>query len=360
MSAGKNFYEVLGVSKESDATEIRRQYKKLCLTHHPDKGGSAEVFQGIQRAYEVLSDERKKSIYDQTGTDPDEQVSGHGPVEMDLGSMFANMFGGGGFNPFGEGPSMARQKRQKPQPKMHEISVSLYDFYHGKQLKVQFERQRFCTGCKGEGSKTTVKCQDCQGRGMIEQIMMVGPGMHAVSRGPCMPCRGAGKVASGTCETCKGKKFFNQEKILDIHIESGMKAGDTLVFPGVCSDSLDYENAGDVHIIFQEADESYNLRREKDDLHTSINITLQDSLVGTKYVIMNHPKYKEGYTVSIPAGTQNNETIVVEGEGMTKRNSKQFGNLCILTKIVLTKQDRQLLEKNKSILESIFIIASEP
>jgi len=353
MNAGKNYYEILGISRNADISEVRKQYKKMCLSHHPDKGGSVEVFQGIQRAYEVLSDERKKAIYDQTGSDPDDQGSGHGPVEMDLGNMFANMFGGGGFNPFG-GQPMPRQRRAKPQPKTHEISVSLYDFYHGKQLKVQFERQRFCSGCKGDGSKTSVKCNDCQGRGIVEQIMVMGPGMHAISRGPCMPCKGGGKVASGTCDTCKGKKFFNQEKILDIRIEPGMKAGDSLVFPGVCSDSIEYEEAGDVHIIFQEADETYNLRREKDDLYTSINISLKESLLGTNYVIMNHPKYKEGLTVHIPAGTQHCETIVVVGEGMTKRNSKQFGNLCITTKVVMTKEDRSVLEKNKSILESMF------
>ena len=353
MSARKNYYEILGVSSSADAAEIRKQYKKLCLTHHPDKGGSEEAFQSVQKAYEVLSDERKKSIYDQTGADPDEQMSGQGPVEMDLGNMFANMFGGGGFNPF-SGQPMPRQKRNKPTPKMHEISVSLYDFYHGKQLKVQFERSRFCTGCKGNGSKTTVKCNDCQGRGMVENIMMMGPGMHAISRGPCMPCKGLGKVASGTCDTCKGKKFFNQEKVLDIHIEPGMKPGDTVVFPCVCSDSLDYEEAGDVHIIFQEADETYNLKRDKDDLHTVVSISLKESLLGTSFVIMNHPKYKEGYTVVIPAGTQHMETVVVVGEGMAKRNSKHFGNLCILTKVVVTRDDKKCLEKNKEILESLF------
>jgi len=189
---------------------------------------------------------------------------------------------------------------------------------------------------------------------MVENIMMMGPGMHAISRGPCMPCKGLGKVASGTCDTCKGKKFFNQEKVLDIHIEPGMKPGDTVVFPCVCSDSLDYEEAGDVHIIFQEADETYNLKRDKDDLHAVVSISLKESLLGTSFVIMNHPKYKEGYTVVIPAGTQHMETVVVVGEGMAKRNSKQFGNLCIQTKVVATKDDKKILEKNRSVLESLF------
>ena len=362
-----NLYEILGVSKDADDNEIKKQYRKLCLTHHPDKGGKAEEFQKIQKAYETLSDSQKRQMYDMTGS-TDQQQGGmeQGGMGVDLGSIFANMFGGSmgskgmgmPFNPFDQVPGMpGRQKRNKPQPKTHEIPVSLYDFYYGKQVKIQFERQKFCSGCKGEGYSSFKSCSPCNGSGVVQQVMMVGPGMHAVSRGPCESCKGKGKMGTGKCEECKGKKFYNQEKTLDILIKPGMKKGESLLFERECSDDPNYMEPGDVHIFFTEADENLDINRKENDLQGSCYITLKESLLGTTYTFKNHPKYRtdKGFEVKIPKGTMNEEVVTVTNEGMPKRNSNGFGNFQLKVNIVVSEEEKKVLEEHEEDFRKLFI-----
>ena len=350
MNASTNLYEVLGIDKSADDNDIRKQYKKLCLIHHPDKGGNNETFQKIQKAYEILSNNDKRSMYDQTGmTDEQPQNSGDG---IDISSMFANMFGGG-FNPFGmnSGP---QRKRHKPHPKMHEISVSLKDFYYGKTIKIQFEQQKFCIGCKGEGYTSFSSCGSCNGRGFIEQMVMLGPGMFASTKSHCELCDGAGKKGSGLCNKCKGKKMLNREKVLDVNIEPGMKPGDVLVFPNECSDDINYNEPGDVHIILQEADENINITRKENDLYATCNISFTESILGYTYILKNHPKYPNGFKIEIPKGIQNNEIMLIINEGMPKRNSKHIGSIHLKIEINISQKEKEVLKNNEELFRSLF------
>ena len=348
------YYDLLNVSRTADENEIKKSYKKLCLQHHPDKGGKPEHFQKIQHAYEVLSDPQKRSIYDQTGQDPDsvEQMrpSGMGPV--DIGDIFMNMFGqgmGSGFS-FGAGSS----KKRKGPLKSHELSISLNDFYHGKTIKLQFDQQKFCSTCKGDGCKTSIPCQTCGGKGFVEQMIMIGPGMAAVNRGPCGSCRGTCKQNSGTCGTCNGKKYFKKEKVLNVTIEPGMTPGDSLTFPNECSDDTQYEESGDVRIIFQEADSDNSIRRYGNDLHTTHSISFTDSLLGTTFTTMDHPGHKNGFNVVIPQGVLNGETIISPNEGMPKRNTKQFGTFNLKIQVVISEFEKSVLKNSKESLQTMF------
>ena len=360
----ENYYEILGVPKSSDENAIKKSYKKLCLQHHPDKGGDQATFQKIQKAYEVLSDERKRSIYDQTGMDPEQVENGGGggggnPFGgVDIGNIFMNMFGsgmgggmGGGGTPFGVGGA---GKRRKGPLKVHEIPVSLYDFYHGKIIKLQFEQQKFCSYCKGEGCKTTVSCSTCNGVGIVEQMIMIGPGMAAVNRSPCIQCRGKGKQNSGVCGTCNGKRYFKKEKVLDVKIEAGMSPGDSLTFPKECSDDVQYEEAGDVKIVLIEADTDSSIRRINNDLHTTYKISFKDSLLGTIFETLEHSGHKEGFKIQIPKGTLNNEVLCIDNEGMPKRNTKQFGNFYLKVIIDISEQEKQVLRDNEETVKKLF------
>lgn len=352
MSKHEDLYDILHVSRTADENEIRKQYKKLCLTNHPDKGGDAAKFQKIQKAYEVLGDESKKKLYDTMGITDDQPAQQEMP---DMGNIFAHMFGGGGFNPFGFGGGGGQpKKKQKPAPRIHEIPVSLYDFYHGKSIRIQFERQRFCVGCKGEGTHHFSSCSNCGGRGMVENVVMIGPGMQAVSRGPCGQCNGAGKIGSGKCDVCNGKKMFNQEKILDIRIEPGMKADDVLIFKNECSDDSNYNEPGDVHIKFQEADETVNMVRKDSSLHATCCITFTNSLLGMKYVVPNHPNHPDGLTIEIPKGIMNNDVVIVNNEGMPKRNTKFFGNFHLKVEVVIDDKEKNILAENEDVIRKLF------
>ena len=355
-----SLYESLGVDRGADSQEIRKAYLKLSKTEHPDKGGDAERFKVIQNAYEVLSDEHKRSIYDQTGQiQGDEQQQGM-PGGMpfgfpfDIGSMFGGM--GGGF-PFpgmgGGGVPQRKQKGKKAPPKIHEINLTLRDFFYGKIIQLKFERQRFCDKCKGDGSDSMQSCGECNGSGQVERHMMIGPGMHAVSRGPCGACVGAGKRATGTCSKCRGQKFSTHEKILKIDIEPGMKPGETMIFSNECSDHPDFEEAGDVHIVLREADEATSFSRLDDDLTNTANINLRDSLLGCKRTLEGHPAHPKGLVVDVPPGTIRGDTVIIQGEGMPCRGTAKRGNLQLIISMDVTDSEKALLKSNAPMMRTI-------
>lgn len=351
-----SLYEVLGLTNKADTQEIRRAYLKLSKTEHPDKGGTADKFKRIQEAYEILSDGDTRAFYDQTGQIPGAESQGqhdgmsHGMpfnFPFNMSGMFGNMFGGG----------MSRQqvrKQQKGPPKIHEIGLSLHNFYYGKKIEINFVRQVFCSKCKGEGAESLDRCGQCNGSGTREVHMMIGPGMAAVSRGPCSQCNGNGKCKVGICTECNGVKFHNKEKSLTVMIEPGMLPGDVLKFPNECSESHMYEEPGDVHIVLREGDESGTLLRIENTLHANHNISLSEALLGTHCVLQGHPAYPNGIKVDIPAGTMNGDTVIVEGEGMPFRGTTRKGNLHVSMSVEVKESEKKALLKNSELIASLF------
>lgn len=363
MSAPGSLYEVLGVPKNADTNEIRKAFKNLSRQHHPDKGGDAEMFKKIQHAHEILTDERKRQIYDMTGSEDGEVNMGNpfggmggfggpfgGPIPVDIGSMFGGMFGMGG--PPGRGGGM-KVKRQQAPPKTQEIPLSLHDFYHGRQFEVKFERQKFCEPCKGEGATSFQQCSKCQGRGIVRQVMMMGP-IQMINEGPCEDCQGEGKKASGNCYLCGGKKTMPQEKILNVSIEPGMRPGEVLIFAKECSDDPNYVEPGDVHLILQEADGDDGWVRKGDDLYTDMRISLGESLLGCKKILKGHPGYPDGLEIDISCGVQNGEVLQVQEKGFVKKGKAGYGNLHCKIHITVSDKDKEMLTRNEPLLKAMF------
>lgn len=348
-----SLYDRLGLSRDVDGQEIRKAYLKMSKTEHPDKGGDAERFKQIQEAYEILSDDQSRAFYDQTGQVPgQEQEQQQGmpfqfPFNMGaMGGIFGSMFGG-----------MHKQqvrKQQKAPPKSHEIGLTLRDFFYGKRLEIKFERQKFCPQCKGQGSETFETCGQCNGSGVQETHMMIGPGMVAVNRGPCNPCNSTGKQASTPCTNCRGSKFISQEKSLSITIEPGMSPGEILKFKNECSDNHDYEEPGDVHIILREGDDTQRIVRIEDTLHVTHTINLSQGLLGSEFKLYGHPAHPDGLLVKVPIGTMKGDTITVVGEGMPLRGTTRRGNLNVSIALEVNKSELECLVKNHQVLQAIF------
>ena len=358
----QDLYARLGVSRNADQDEIKKAFRKLSLNHHPDKGGDEETFKKINEAYDVLSDPDRRQMYDQTGSVdgemPDGMMGGGFPFDMGgLGGLFG-MFGGGGpFGAMGGGPRAggARVRREKGPVTVHEVPLVLADFYNGKQLHVEFDRQKFCTDCKGEGFTSFQTCDTCGGNGHVTRMGMIGPGMAVQMNGPCTDCQALGKKGANSCGKCKGKKFLTQAKTLDVKIEPGMKAGDILVFPNECSDNHEFVTPGDVHFILQEADEETIWKRDGNHLRATIDIHLEQSLLGTKKTLKGHPGFVDGFEVVVPVGTQNQEVLRIPGGGMPLRGSTEKGDALITVRLVVTPKEREILEKNKLIFSSMFL-----
>jgi DnaJ-class molecular chaperone len=341
-----SLYEHLGVDRGADATELKKAYRKMSLLHHPDKGGDPEEFKKIQHAYEVLSDDNRRRQYDQTGSDVEAMPQGMPQgmsMPFDMGSLFGNMFGG--MNP---GP---RPRMQKGPPKVHEISLSLRDFYHGKEIRLQFERQRFCDHCKGEGADKYETCRGCEGSGARQNMIMIGPGMQAMMRGPCHECEGKGKKQVGVCGECRGMKMKSQERLLSAKILPGMRPGDALNFPGECSDHPAYIEAGDVQIKLQDADDEGRFYRlEGDTLAIKLQIGLFKSLLGYKETVEGHPGHPS-LELAIPAGVRHGDVIRMEGYGMPRKNGGH-GALHILVSIIVSDAEKAVLASKRDEITS--------
>lgn len=360
-----DLYEKLGVSRSADTNEIRKAFRKLAVQHHPDKGGDEEKFKEIQHAHDILTDDRRRQIYDMTGSEDEHGgmpggMGGMG-VPFDIGSIFSGMadFGGMGiggmFGGMGGGrraPGNARTKIPKGPPKIQEIPLTLHDYYHGRQFQVKFERQKFCEICKGEGATSFQSCGPCQGRGILRQMMMMGP-INMINEGPCGECQGSGKKASGNCYMCGGKKTKPQEKSLDVKIEAGMKPGEILIFEKECSDEPHYEEAGDVHFVLQEAEGDEGWSRKENDLFTSVKIGLGQSLLGCIQTLKGHPGFPDGLPISIPAGTVNKQVLLIHEQGMTKKGGGH-GNLHVEVLVTVSDKEREILERNKPLLVPMF------
>jgi DnaJ-class molecular chaperone len=354
----KDLYERLGVSRDADVNEIKKAFKKLAMTHHPDKGGDPEEFKKIQHAHEVLTDDQKRKVYDMTGSDNGEMPQGMpfgGGMPFDMGDLFGGLFGMGGMPgmPGMGGPRGPRVvKRPQGPPKTIEIPLSLKDYYHGKQLEVTFDRQKFCTACKGEGATSFQSCGKCKGQGVVRQMIMMGP-IQMVNEGPCPDCNGAGKKASGNCYVCSGKKTKPEEKKISVRIEPGMKPGEILVFSKECSDDPNYEEPGDVHILLQEASGDDGWDRKGDDLETQLTLTLAESLLGCTKTLSGHPGYPDGLSIQIACGVQNNKTVIYQDMGMIKK-SGGHGNLHCKIHISVSDKDREILKRNEPLVKAIF------
>jgi DnaJ-class molecular chaperone len=358
-----NLYDTLKLQKGASAEQIREAYKTLVRKEHPDKGGDAETFKKIQKAYDILKDDDKRAFYDQTGQIPGDSPEGGmgnmpqgfpfgggmgGGIPVDIHNLFG-MFGRGGG---GGGP---RKKRQgKAPPRTTQIPLTLRDFYQGRIFRVQLERQRCCKDCKGEGSTSMKSCDSCNGVGTKTHVVQMGPFMMQ-NQGPCEACRGAGKQKGDPCWTCKGAGMNKEEKSLEVRIEPGMGPGTNIVFSGESSDSHDYTEAGDVIIELQEADEETSWIRLGDDLQTKISISYSESLVGCIVRLENHPGYTNGIVFTIPPGTLNTENLRFKGYGMPKRGSEHRGDAILVVNINKpSSAERDILKDNVQMFQEMF------
>lgn len=306
-----DYYQALGIERDATPEAIRKAYRSLARDKHPDKGGSAEEFQVIQQAHEVLTDPERRRMYDMTGSDspgggipqggmaaggiPFHFMPGMGPfgipgVNFDMSHIFGQMFGA---QAQGQGgPNKTRRGGSGPN-KYHDIGLKLSDFYTGKDIKLKFNQARRCSPCSGSGADASEQCGACNGVGVRMITRQIGPGMMAQTRAACDVCSGEGRRTLRTCKSCQGKRFVESEKELDIKILPGMREGEQITFTGECSDTLDFESPGDVVLTLRRADmgvgETDEYEWKGDDLWIRKTISFVESVLGFTMKLNDHP-----------------------------------------------------------------------
>ncbi|OCU01547.1 dnaJ heat shock protein family (Hsp40) member A4 L homeolog isoform X1 [Xenopus laevis] len=269
------YYDTLGVKPNATPDEIKKAYRKLALKYHPDKNpNEGEKFKQISQAYDVLSDSKKRDLYDQGGEQAiKEGGMGGGPFSSPT-DIFDMFFGGGG--------RMNREKRGKNV--VHQLSVSLNDLYNGTSRKLALQKNVICGKCEGRGGKKGVveKCTTCKGRGVQVRIHQIGPGMVQQIQSMCSDCRGEGERINpkDRCKQCSGNKVTREKKILEIHVDKGMKDGQKIVFNGEGDQEPGLE-AGDVVIVLDQKEHDI-YQRQDNDLIMKMEIKLVEALCGFK------------------------------------------------------------------------------
>lgn len=272
----KSLYTALGLEPSAGDNEIKKAYRKMAMKHHPDKGGDEVKFKEITKAYEILSDEQKRKLYDEGGEDAVENGGGGGGDPHDIFSAF---FGGGG-----------RRERgpKKGEDLVHPIQVDLENLYNGKTVKLSLTRDIICTACKGSGSKNpdaNTTCQSCEGNGVKLVIRQIAPGMIQQMQMKCPDCDGSGTSvkAKDRCTECSGKKVKSDKKVLEVNIDKGMKNNQKITFPGE-ADQKPGIMPGDVVFVLQQK-EHKTFKRKNDDLLIQQKIPLVEALCGTTFIV---------------------------------------------------------------------------
>ncbi|KAM5177596.1 dnaJ homolog subfamily A member 4 [Callospermophilus lateralis] len=272
------YYDILGVKPSASPEEIKKAYRKLALKYHPDKNpDEGEKFKLISQAYEVLSDPKKRDIYDQGGEQAIKEGGSGSPSFSSPMDIFDMFFGGGG--------RMARERRGKNV--VHQLSVTLEDLYNGVTKKLALQKNVICEKCEGIGGKkgSVEKCPLCKGRGMQIHIQQIGPGMVQQIQTVCIECKGQGERINpkDRCESCSGAKVVREKKIIEVHVEKGMKDGQKILFHGEGDQEPELE-PGDVIIVLDQKDHSVFQRRGHD-LIMKMKIQLSEALCGFKKTI---------------------------------------------------------------------------
>ena len=322
-------YDLLGVRPEADDAELKKAYRKLALKYHPDQNPEAgDKFKEISHAYEVLSDQQRREVYDRFGEEG-LQGGGMGADPMSAEELFSSFFGGGGF--FGGGSGHRSSGPRKSKDMVHQLRVSLEDLYNGKTSKLALQKNVVCKGCEGRGGKegAVKQCGGCRGTGVKVVIRQLGP-MIQQSQMSCPDCNGEGQIinAKDRCKQCQGKKVVAEKKILEVHIDRGMRDSQKITFSGE-ADQVPGLPAGDVVIVLDEKPHP-RFQRKGDDLIMKYEVDLTTALCGGKLAIPHLDEHIMLITVLPGEIIKPGETKFIAGEGMPiYRRSQDYGDLYI-------------------------------
>lgn len=355
----KDYYDILGVSKDASDDEIKKAYRKAAHTHHPDKeGGDEAKFKEVNEAYQVLSDAQKRQQYDQFGQTFDgagqgagggyggfggfgQQAGGfQGGFEgFDVGSIFDEFFGGGSRRGPKNGPVRGDDIQM-------DMSISLQDSYEGVEKEVELYKRVKCDRCTGNGAEpgTPIEtCGTCNGQGQVAQQFQTPLGVMQQTR-QCPTCKGEGKSAKNPCTKCGGDGRTNETVKVTITIPQGIADGQTLEVSGKGEAGRNGGQNGDLFVRMRVSGEK-KLRREGDDLVSDFPISFTQAALGGE---AQFEYFGNTVTLEIKPGTQHDEAFVVHDAGFRNPRTGRKGDLRVVFKVVtpkkLTKIEKKLFK----------------
>ena len=360
MASKRDYYDVLGVSKNASDAEIKSAYRKKAKEFHPDLNkddpSAADKFKEAQEAYSVLSDEGKRKSYDQFGH---AGVGNGGPgqggyggysqglsgMDFDLGDIFETVFGGGfggGFSNFTGGSSQTRTRRGADA--LMRMQISFEEAVYGTEKKFTVDVVEECDECHGNGGFDSKTCETCHGQGVIitERQTLIG---SFTAQETCPDCNGKGKTYKRKCTDCNGTGKEEKTKKITINIPSGVSSGDRQRVSGKGHPGSNGGPNGDLYIEFIVGEHEYFVR-DNEDIYLEVPITISEAILGCKKTI---PTIHGNVKLNIPAGTDSGDKQRIRGKGIEDNYRNRKGDMFVIFKVItpkkLSKDEKKLIEK---------------
>lgn len=357
--AKRDYYEVLGVSKDASEEEIKSAFRKKAKEFHPDINKSPdapEKFKEAQEAYACLSDKENRAKYDQFGhaafENPYGNAEGAGGAYQgnpfsgfDFSDIFEDLFSGGfgSFGGFGGGRSSSRAK--KGSDTLYGMQIDFMDAVYGCKKDLDLEYYEDCDECDGKGGHGESTCSTCDGRGVV--IKQTNTILGAIqTKTTCPDCHGTGKSYKSKCNKCRGNGKIKVSKTISIDIPAGIDNGEQLRLAGKGEPGVNGGPNGDLYIEIRIKPHEF-YERKGNDIYLEVPVTITDLCLGTKKTI----KTMDGSVdLKIKDGSQPGDVLRIKGKGINNRDSWKKGDFyCILKLIIPTNLSR----KQKSILEEL-------
>jgi molecular chaperone DnaJ len=353
MSITRDYYEILGISRDSDETQIKKAFRRLARELHPDVNAhdpdAEEKFKEAAEAYEVLSDPERRQLYDTYGHEG-LKSGGYAPNFGDFGSVsdiFSAFFGSGGFDSvFGTGRQAAPNQGEDI---VVGVEIELVEAAHGVQKSIGFDVAEHCETCHGLGGKELQNCSRCNGTGQVQTAVQTHFG-RIVRSAACAACQGVGQIAKEKCGDCKGRGTVRSSRTLDVDIPHGIADGQQIRLTGRGHAGIKGGPNGDLYVTVR-VREDERWVRFGDDLLTVVDIASPLAALGTTVQI---PTLDGEVPLNIPAGTLSGSEIKLRGKGILPLNGGRTGDIRVVVNVAtlqnLSREQKEMLE---SLIETL-------
>ncbi len=350
----RDYYELLGVSKGADASELKKAYRKLAMKYHPDRNPddkkAEQNFKELNEAYEVLKDEEKRAAYDRFGHAAFEQGGpgggfgggGEGFGGGGFADIFEEMFGGGGGGGFG-GRGGQEQSGRGSDLRFN-MDISLEDAFNGKSTEIHVPTSVSCDVCHGSGAaegSRPVNCTTCGGAGRVRSQQ----GFFTVER-VCPSCHGQGQVIKDPCRNCSGAGRVHKEKTLSVNIPAGVETGTRIRLSGEGEAGLRGAPGGDLYI-FINVKTHRIFQRDGANIHVRVPVPMTTAALGGSVEVPTVDGHRA--RINIPSGTQSGQQFRLRAKGMsmlrTTSRGDMFVELSVETPVNLTKRQKELMDE---------------
>jgi len=356
----RDYYEILGVPKNSSEQDIKQAYRKLALKYHPDKNKgnpeSEEKFKEATEAYEVLRDPKKRASYDKFGHEGVQGFDNFGRGaytdfsdifgDVDLGDIFEGFFG----SSFG-GQRNRSQRKRRGADLQYDLTISLEQTATGSEVQIEIPRSEQCETCGGTGSSSKSKpavCTTCNGAGQIRQTQ----GFFSISQ-PCPRCRGEGKIITSPCKTCGGAGLTRKKRTLTVKIPAGVESGSRLKITGEGEQAPNDGITGDLYVVMHVKKHPV-FDRHGNDLLNIVGVPFPTVCLGGEIEV---PTITGGKVkMKIPPGTENGQVFRLKGNGIPYLGSYGKGDQLVKINIDVPKK---LTSRQKELLREFSSLSSE-